>query len=96
MKAIIELGDFQILDKWSKSPYMYKFVEAKEESENYSAYEMMSSNATKTLIVEYVSNEDFKTCPYHLTVKIEKPLYITALFPLINELQRTMNASFED
>ena len=34
MEAIIELGDFQIRDKWSMSPYMDKFVEAKEESNN--------------------------------------------------------------
>jgi len=42
MEAIIELGDFQILDKWSKSPYMDKLVEAKEESENDGAYEMIT------------------------------------------------------
>ena len=43
-----------------------------------------------------MADEDFKKCPYELKVDIDKPLYIVALFPLINELQRTMNAAFAD
>jgi len=75
---------------------MDKLVEAKEEYNNDYAHEIEAASEPKALIVEYVADEDFKICPYHLIVKIEKPLYITTLFPLINELQRTMNASFED
>ena len=94
MEAIIELEDFEILDKWSNSRYKVweKLLEAKEEDDQ----DPNADDAPKALIIKYVADEDFKKCPYELRVKIQKPLYIVALFPLINELQRTMNAAFAD
>ena len=48
------------------------------------------------LIVNYEANSNFKECPYHLKVNVQKPLYIVGIMPLINEIQRTLDDAFED
>ena len=48
------------------------------------------------MILEYEANQDFIACPYHIKLRVDKPLFIVAIIPLINELQRTMNGAFED
>ena len=88
MKAVATLDDFGIIDKWSKSDRYPRLLEAKEDKTN-------PINHPKALILEYEANQAFEACPYHVTLKMQKPLHIVALMPLINELQRAMNAAFE-
>lgn len=94
MEAEIELEDFMILDKWSKSNIKNddgtlkwdRLLDAREEEVDPEAAKKEDYKEPKALIVQYTADEDFKTCPYALVVRIDKPLYITALLPLINEL----------
>ena len=47
----------------------------------------------QALIILYETgtvDEKFKAQTYDLVIRIQKPLYIVALIPLINELSRTM------
>lgn len=53
----------------------------------------------QAMIIKYETGTDelekFKAQPYEMVVRIQKPLEITALVPLINELKRTMNEAFD-
>mmetsp|Transcript_10734 Transcript_10734/g.16327 ORF Transcript_10734/g.16327 Transcript_10734/m.16327 type:complete len:113 (+) Transcript_10734:1814-2152(+) len=95
MKVALSLEDFEVLDLWSKSKKWSRLIEARED-----VVERMSDcsdmrKAPQALIIEYSTIEN-GACPYHLKCRSEKQLFIVALIPLLNELQRTMNAAFEN
>lgn len=51
------------------------------------------------MIIKYETGTDeleqFKAQPYEMVVRMQKPLFVVAIVPLINELKRTMNEAFD-
>ena len=109
MKATINLEDYKIVDSWSGSENYNLLLDAVEdeayiqeegdqETDNFMTQVSVKNpkSQVQALSIQYEANEDWKACPYHVKIRSYKSIQIVVLVPLINELQRTMNAAFED
>lgn len=112
MKATLNLEDYKIIDMWSGSEQYNLLIDAVEdeaytqENDDYIVDTFVSHESAapkqdkmQALSIKYEANEDFvktRFCPYHLKIRSHKSIQIVVLVPLINELQRSMNAAFED
>lgn len=104
MEVTLQLLDFYIQDNWSQGFHKYlieqirvkKVEKAPESTEKLLAQHSESNTSEQALDLQYVADETFDVCPFHIKLEIRRAMKLVLLIPMINELQRTMRAALSD
>lgn len=90
LKLSITVEDIQMVDLWGRSePWPHVLGTTGDQDEP-------NTPGQNVLTIQFETNKDFKQCPFHLIVRVDRPVFVVANLPLVQEVVRTISLALQD
>lgn len=100
LEAEVTMGSFDINDNWT----LFELIQKKIDMKKYQTKLLRFASGRRdkdgkkvpAMQMKYIADTTFKVCPFKADIKMNEAVTIVPIIPVINELQRTMNAAMSD